>query len=147
MRHILSILILLFTFSCSTYSESEKNDFDKKIEAYIKKNKLNLKRSNSGLYFKITKEGEGRYVKFTDKVSFTYKGSFLSGKVFDHQEKPVEFDVKALISAWREIMLELKKGGEAYLIAPPQLGYGDNKLDDIPQNSILVYELQLVDVK
>lgn len=147
MKLILPLLLLFIGFSCSTYSESEKDDFDKKIEAHIKKNKLDLKRSNSGLYFKITKEGEGRLVKFTDKVSFTYKGSFLNGKVFDYQEKPVEFDVKALIGAWREIMLELKKGGEAYLIAPPQLGYGDNKLDDIPQNSILVYELQLVDVK
>ncbi|MES2799144.1 MAG: FKBP-type peptidyl-prolyl cis-trans isomerase [Bacteroidota bacterium] len=140
------VMILLIT-SCGTYSEDQKSDFDRKIESHIKKNKLDLKKSNSGLYFKITKEGEGRFVKFGDKVSFTYKGTFLDGKVFDHREVPVEFDVKALISAWREIMLELKKGGEAYLISPPQLAYGDHQLDDIPENSILVYEIKLIDVK
>jgi FKBP-type peptidyl-prolyl cis-trans isomerase len=33
------------------------------------------------------------------------------------------------------------------MIIPPQLGYGQNKLDDIPVNSILVFKMKIEDVK
>jgi FKBP-type peptidyl-prolyl cis-trans isomerase len=55
--------------------------------------------------------------------------------------------VKDLIGAWKEIMLELKPGATAFLIAPPYLGYGQHELDDIPANSILVYTLTIHNVK
>jgi FKBP-type peptidyl-prolyl cis-trans isomerase len=55
--------------------------------------------------------------------------------------------VKDLIGAWKEIMLELKPGAKAFLVAPPSLGYGDRQLDDIPANSILVFNMEVVGVK
>jgi FKBP-type peptidyl-prolyl cis-trans isomerase FkpA len=148
MKIIIGFLTLLFTVSaCQTYNEQDLESFDKQIKSYLKKKDLSCKRSASGLYYKIITPGEGQPIKFTDHVSFTYKGEFLDGKVFDQQKKPVEFEVRQLIGAWREIMLDLKPGGKAFLVAPPSLAYGDRQLDDIPQNSILVYELEVVSVK
>lgn len=132
---------------CTTYSEEQKEEFDGRIEKYLKKKGIKCQRSESGLYYKILEEGEGNLIILKDKVKFKYKGWLLSGKVFDEQlEEPVEFFVEELIGAWKEIMLKLRPGGKAYLVAPPQLGYGEHDLDDIPPNSILVFELEVVEV-
>jgi FKBP-type peptidyl-prolyl cis-trans isomerase FkpA len=148
MKHLVGLLVFVLTlFSCSTYNDDEIGSFDKQIKDHLSKKGIECKRSSSGLYYKIIEPGEGVQIKYTDRVSFTYKGEFLNGKVFDHEKKPVEFEVRQLIGAWKEIMVELRPGGKAFLVAPPQLGYGDRQLDDIPANSILVYNLEVHDVK
>lgn len=147
MRTLLFIIgVLVITSSCKTYSDDDLKVFDKEIETYIKSKNLDLKRSESGLYFTIIEEGEGDEILYSNNVSFTYKGTLLNGNVFDEQKEPVSFKVNQLIGAWKEIMLDLKKGGKAFLIAPPQLGYGDRELDKIPANSILVFEMEVTDV-
>lgn len=143
----LFLLLILCCTSCATYSEDEKDVFDQKIETYIKKKGLKLERTSSGLYYKIEYEGEGRKIQFKDRVTFKYKGSLLNGKVVDEQSEPIEFQVEELIAAWQETMLMLRPGGKAYIIAPPQLGYGQHDLEDIPQNSILIFEMEVVEVK
>lgn len=144
----LGLIILLLTFSgCKTYSDDELSSFDKQIESYLKKNNIECQRSSSGLYYNIIKEGEGRTIQFKDVVSFKYTGKLLDGTLFDKKTKPIEYKVEQLIGAWKEIMLELKEGGEAYLISPPQLGYGTHDLDDIPSNSILIFEIEVIEVK
>ncbi len=150
MRVFLSLLILFVAFSsCQTYSDSDLSTFDEKIQKFIKKSKIKYQKSESGLYYFIENEGEGDFVKLTDEVSFTYEGKLLDGTVFDgeNKRKPIKFQVSKLIQAWQETMLYLKKGGKAKIISPPQLGYGDYDLEDIPKNSILVFELEVVDVE
>ena len=143
-------MFLFFTailVGCKTYNEEEKQSFDGKIKTYLEKKGINCLRSDSGLYYTILEPGEGKNIQFEDIVSFSYTGSFINGQKFDQQKKPVEFAVKNLIGAWKEIMLELKSGAKVFLVAPPQLGYGEHELDDIPANSILVYEITVHGVK
>lgn len=148
MKFLVVLLAFLTLTSCGpTYSEEEKSNFDTEIEAYLKKNNIKCERSSSGLYFKIIEQGTGRKIKYGDRVSFTYKGELLDGTVFDKQTKPIEFDVDVLIAAWKETMLMLNEGGKAYLVTPPHLGYGTHELDDIPANSILVFTMEVVEVK
>lgn len=139
----LPLFIVFLLFSCKTYNEDQLDDFDAKIKTYLKEKNIDCVASESGLYYKIVKQGEGLRVQAKDRISFTYKGSFLDGKVFDEQKEPVTFAVGELIGAWKEMVLKLNEGGEAFLIAPPQLGYGSRDLDDIPANSILVYTLKV----
>ena len=148
MRIFLFLLMLIVTTSCGqTYSPEEKNKFDTKIEAFLKRKKIDCERSSSGLYYKIIAPGKGEAIQLKDEVTFTYKGSLLSGKVFDAIEEPVTFPVQSLIGAWKEVMLYLRPGGKAFLVSPPQLGYGEHDLDKIPPNSILVFEIEVVSVK
>ena len=142
-----SLCLLVLLAGCQTYSENDKNEFDDEIQKYIDKNNLDVERSESGLYYKIIEQGTGDKILFKDKVAFKYKGEFLDGKVFDEQKEPIEYNVDILIGCWKEIMLELNEGGKAFLIAPPTLGYGSNDLEAIPPNSILVYNLEVVEVK
>lgn len=145
---LLYILILMLTVaSCKTYDDDQLRDFDHQIKEYVEKNKIDCEQSETGLYYRILSEGDGERVHAKDKISFSYKGTFLDGSVFDEQKDPVSFYANDLIGAWKEIVLKLNEGGEAYLIAPPQLGYGSRNLDDIPANSILVYTLKVHQVE
>lgn len=147
MRKLIAFVSLLVLTACTTYSEEDKSNFDTQIESYLKKNKQECERSSSGLYYQIIEQGEGRAIKYGDRVAFKYKGELLDGTVFDKQTKPIEFDVDVLIAAWKETMLMLNEGGKAFIVVPPHLGYGTHELDDIPPNSILVYTMEVVEVK
>lgn len=145
---LISVLILSLLFvGCNSYSEDEKKSYDQQISEYLKKKDIKCTKTSSGLYYKILSQGEGRPILYKDVVSFKYKGEFIDGKVFDEKKEPIEYPVQELIGAWQEILLMLNEGGSAYLVCPPHLGYGGYDLDDIPPNSILVYNLEVVDVK
>jgi FKBP-type peptidyl-prolyl cis-trans isomerase len=146
-KFILLTVLGIALFSCKTYTEDDKKQFDLQIQEFLKKENITCKRSSSGLYFKILEEGQGEQIRYSDIVSFTYRGTLLNGKVFDEQKEPVEFEVRQLIGAWKEIMLELKPGGKAFLVAPPHLGYGEHELSHIPPHSILVFELEVKNVR
>ena len=142
------IISIVFS-SCKTYSDEDHSTFNLKIKNYLSKSKQkDFEKSESGLYFKIIKEGNGEFIKLTDEVSFNYVGKLLTGKIFDgeHKKNPISFKVADLIEGWKEGMLYLKKGGKAKLIIPPYLGYGDYDLEKIPPHSVLVFEVEVVDV-
>ena len=147
MRKLIQFLLFLLLTSCSTYSDQEIQDFDSKISSHIKRNKLKFIKSSSGLYYHLKKNGEGKFIRYTDSVSITYSGFLLNGKRFDNQKNPITFAVRDLIAGWKEVLLMCKKGSEVQMILPPNIAYGDNSLDDIPQNSILKFEMKVWDVK
>jgi FKBP-type peptidyl-prolyl cis-trans isomerase FkpA len=148
MKYFTFVLITLFLVGCKTYSEEDKSEFDKKIEKFIAKSDIKYERSESGLYYFIENVGEGDLIKFNDEVSFTYTGKLLNGKTFDgmHKRTPVTYEVSKLIEGWKEAFMYLKKGGKVKLIIPPTLGYGDHDLPDIPPHSILVFDIEIIDV-
>lgn len=93
-------------------------------------------------------EGEGEeLIQRGSIVKLSYKGQLKNGKVFDQTEpgKPFESEIKGLIGGFQEALLGQKKGAKLRLIIPPHLGYGTDKLDKIPANSILIFELEVVD--
>ena len=147
MRKLIQFLLFLLLTSCSTYSDQEIQDFDSKISTHIKRNKLKFIKSSSGLYYHLKKNGEGKFILYTDSVTITYSGFLLNGKRIDFQKAPVKFAVRDLIAGWKEVLLMCKKGSEVQMILPPTIAYGDHKLDNIPQNSILKFNMKVWEVK
>ena len=146
---LLFLLVLLISVSCKTYNDDDRNSFDLKIKKYISKSGKHFERSESGLYYRVIKEGEGTVIRPMDEVEFTYIGKLLNGKIFDseHVQRTVKFKVPELIMAWQEAMNYVHEGGRIELISPPSLGYGDYDLERIPKNSILHFELQIHKVR
>ncbi|MGX2968153.1 FKBP-type peptidyl-prolyl cis-trans isomerase [Ursidibacter sp. B-7004-1] len=112
--------------------------------------KAGVKKTESGLLYKIEKAGEGESPKATDTVKVHYKGTLTDGTVFDssyERKEPIEFQLNQLIPGWIEAIPMLKKGGKMEIVLPPQLGYGDRQAGKIPANSTLIFEIELLDFK
>ena len=144
---IIMMVCLYVIQSCQTYSEDDLEEFDKQIKTYVSENKLEHRKTTSGLYYHIINEGTSRKIKYTDSVFISYVGELLNGKIIDKQEKPIQFSVRDLLKGWQEGLSFCGENAQINLIIPPQLGYGDNELDDIPPHSILRYSIKVSKIK
>lgn len=131
-------------------AEAEKNKVA--AEAFMTKNKTaeGVQTTASGLQYKILTEGSGAKPKIDDIVVVNYKGTLIDGTEFDSSYKrnqPAEFPIRGVIPGWTEGLQLMKKGGKAMLYVPPELGYGDRARSQIPASSVLVFEVELVDMK
>lgn len=112
--------------------------------------KAGVKKTTSGLLYKIEKAGEGNSPKPADTVKVHYKGTLTDGTVFDssyERKEPIEFQLSQLIPAWIEAIPMIKKGGKMEIVVPPELGYGARQAGKIPANSTLIFEIELLDFK
>ena len=103
-----------------------------------------------GIYYWIMKEGNGRQVSIDDTVTIFYKGYLLKdGSVFDEtKDKPATFPLKRLIMGWQIGVPLCKVGGKIKIIIPSNLAYSiRTRGAKIPPNSILVFEIEVVDAK
>ena len=124
----------------------------KKAQEFLEENKKKegVKVTETGLQYKILTEGAGSSPKKSDTVVVHYKGTLLDGTEFDSsykREKPAEFPVEAVIPGWTEALQKMKKGGKWQLYIPPELAYGERGRPSIPANSVLVFEVELIDIK
>jgi peptidylprolyl isomerase len=108
----------------------------------------------SGVRYIVEKKGTGSKSSPGKTVQVNYKGSFLSGQVFDSsdiQGGPIEFPVGvgAVIKGWDEMVLDMQIGEKRVVVIPPELAYGERGVGNgvIPPNSFLVFEMELVSVK
>lgn len=114
----------------------------------IKKDK-NSKELANGAIIQITKKGKGKQPKATDTVKVHYEGTLLDGKVFDSSIKrgqPAQFPLNQVISCWTLGLQEMKVGSKAKLYCPPATAYGDRQSGPIPAGSLLVFDVELLEI-
>lgn len=146
---IVLFLAVVLLSSCKSYNDEDLSNFDQQIQKYIKDNNLQYEKSESGMYYSIINQGDGEEaIRITDEVTFSYKGSFLSGEVFQviKDQDAITFQVRDLIVGWQDALSLITNQGEIHVIIPPHLGYGTKKTGLIEPNSILVYELKVLEV-
>jgi FKBP-type peptidyl-prolyl cis-trans isomerase FklB len=112
--------------------------------------KPGVKKTDSGLQYKIIEEGSGEPPKPNDQVSVKYTGKLLDGTVFDSTDRnagqPRKFSVNGVIPGWREGLQMMRKGAKWELYIPSELAYGERGNQSIPGNSVLIFEVELVDI-
>ncbi|MFA3780852.1 FKBP-type peptidyl-prolyl cis-trans isomerase [Yersinia sp. 1652 StPb PI] len=109
-----------------------------------------VKKTESGLLYKVEKAGTGEAPKDSDTVVVNYKGTLTDGTEFDNSYKrgePLSFRLDGVIPGWTEGLKQIKKGGKITLVIPPELAYGKTGVPGIPANSTLVFDVELLDVK
>lgn len=118
------------------------------IEEYVKKKNLKGSYTPSGLFVAINEAGSGRNPDASSIVKVEYTGYFLDGRVFDGCEtgKPIEFGLDQVVSGWTEGIPHFKKGGSGVLILPSHIAYGPSGRGPIPPNTVLAFDIRLVDI-
>jgi FKBP-type peptidyl-prolyl cis-trans isomerase len=104
----------------------------------------------SGLVFIPVRAGTGPSPGASDKVKVNYEGKLLDGTIFDSSYKrgqPIEFPLNGVIPCWTEGVQKMKVGGEATLVCPSSIAYGDRGSPPaIPPGATLVFKVELLGV-
>lgn len=144
-----------FTALQQRAKESATADAEKQLaagKAYLEQNqkKPGVKVTDSGLQYEVLKSGNGPKPKATDTVKVHYHGTLIDGTVFDssiQRNEPIEFPVGGVIKGWVEALQLMSVGDKWRLTIPAELAYGARAAGEIPANSVLVFEVELLEIK
>ena len=136
---------------------------DKRSEALSKENtaasarmlaangkKSGVVTTESGLQYKIVREGNDVRPGPMDTVEVNYEGTNLKGKVFDSsydRGQSITFPLNGVIKGWTEGLQLVGEGGEIMLWIPAELAYGDRNVGaNIGPNEALTFKVELISV-
>jgi len=142
---LLGLLAILFA-ACSKDDDGQDELDDQIIQDYLNQHNLDADSHPSGMFYIIEDEGTGEHPETNATVEVLYIGSLTNGNVFDETtgNAPVSFPLQNLIEGWKIGIPLMKKGGSATFFIPSRLGYGSTAHYGIPANSVLIFEITLV---
>ncbi|MBP5457154.1 MAG: FKBP-type peptidyl-prolyl cis-trans isomerase [Paludibacteraceae bacterium] len=132
-------------------SEEERMKAQLKNEEYLSANKKNegVIVTASGLQYKVLTEGTGAKPTVDDVVKVHYTGKLTDGTVFDssvQRGEAAQFPVGQVIPGWTEGLQLMSVGSKYEFTIPSNLAYGERPTGPIPANSILIFEVELLDI-
>jgi FKBP-type peptidyl-prolyl cis-trans isomerase FklB len=103
----------------------------------------------SGLQYEVLNTGAGAMPTHEDTIRAHYHGTLIDGTVFDSsydRGQPAEFPVGGVIAGWTEALQLMNAGSKWRLYVPSELAYGEQGVGSIPPHSVLVFDVELLDV-
>jgi FKBP-type peptidyl-prolyl cis-trans isomerase FkpA len=145
------VLMLFSSFlmnSCSKDDDFADRD-DESIKDYLESKNLTAQKTESGLYYIITVPGSSEKPDLNSLVTVHYKGYFLDDSVFEssYSGTPPTFPLANVIAGWREGIQLYGKGGKGTLLIPSNLAYGSTPRTGIPANSVLIFDINLINIE
>lgn len=134
---------------------AEKNK--KRSDDFLNQNrkKKNIKELASGIQYRIIEDGTGNRPTMDSEVTIHYRGSIIgSENIANYQEfdssfrgEPKTFKVNAVLKGWQEILPLMRPGGKWQVFIPPELAYGVRGQSPIGPNEVLIFDINLLDIK
>lgn len=132
----------------ATQSKESKDAAKAFFEKLDKEGKA--KKTGSGLYYEILKEGSKEKPKKDSNVKIDYVGKLINGTEFDSSKKhgqPATFNLSGVIPGFNEGLQLIGKGGSIRLYVPSELAYKDTaNLPGIPAGSTLIFDVDMLDI-
>lgn len=150
---LLAFVALMGCKSEDVFDEQEQLAIDVKlIQDYLQANDINAQQiEDTGIYYVIYQEGTGPNAEFASSVFTHYRGYLLDQTEFDSStgSGPFDFVIGAgqVIRGWELGFRQLNKGASATLFIPSKYGYGTNRQGLIPANSVLIFDVDVVDIR
>ncbi|NRB13731.1 MAG: FKBP-type peptidyl-prolyl cis-trans isomerase [Rhizobiales bacterium] len=120
--------------------------------AYLAENgkKDGVTTTASGLQYEVITKGSGTEKPLaTHQVKTHYHGTLTNGTVFDssvERGEPITFPVNGVIKGWIEALQLMVVGDKWRLTVPSELAYGAQAQGQIPANSVLIFEVELIEI-
>lgn len=151
MRSINLVFSMIFALVLTGCSNKDKDpgcttaaEDDAKMQNYISANGITATKHASGMYYQIIEPGSGATPTINSTVKANYTGKFTNNTSFD--AGVASFPLGGVIEGWQIGIPLIKQGGKIKLIIPPYLGYGCSAYRSIPGNSVLVFDVELLEV-
>lgn len=156
--NIKNILIFSFVIMVGLSSCLKGDNFDPEVQAekdeaiivkFLADKNISAVRHSSGVYYQILVPGDGNFsYNANTQVSAKYIGRLLTGAVFDQTStEALTFKLGDVIMGWQIGVPLIKKGGKIRLFIPSGYGYGQQGQGPIPSNSVLDFDIELVNVQ
>jgi FKBP-type peptidyl-prolyl cis-trans isomerase FkpA len=149
MKKYLVSLMLLVTIAGCKKVQTDFTETDRQIiQNYITSHNLtNVKSTPEGLYYIIEKPGSTAHPNIYSTVIMAYTGKLANDTIFDttEGESPATFGLTSVITGWQIGVPFFGRGGKGKLLIPSSLGYGSVAQYGIPKNSVLIFDINLLD--
>jgi FKBP-type peptidyl-prolyl cis-trans isomerase FkpA len=143
---LLLLFILPFLFSCKKTTVDQAAIDHAAILKYIADKGLVADSLSSGLYYVIADSGTGNSPNTSSYITVNYKGYYTNDVIFDQTTgTTASFILGKVIEGWKQGIPLIKKGGKIKLLVPSALGYGTAGLGSVPPNSVLIFDVELID--
>lgn len=147
-------IIFLFVGACTKTegnddTERIKKQDDEILKNYLKDKSIEAEKTSSGLYYHISREGNGVHPDKNSTVTVRYKGYLANGDIFDQtgSGSAATFPLSGVILGWQEGIPFFSENGVGQLFIPSHLAYGKRGSRNIPPNTPLIFDITLSDVK
>lgn len=102
----------------------------------------------SGLQYEVLQATEGEHPGEKDTVSVNYRLTYLDGREGDASVRgiPSTFDLDSLIPGFREGLMLMTEGSQYRFYVHPSLGYGEEGSTRIEPNTLLIFDVELVEI-
>lgn len=138
------------TYMSKMQAEKSKPRIDSGTNFLAKnKTKPGVLTTASGLQYEVITEGTGDKPTAADSVTCHYRGTLLNGTVFDNsydRGQPITFSLGGVIPGWTEGLQLMSVGSKYKFYIPYTLGYGAFDYGPIPGGSLLIFEVELLNV-
>jgi len=124
-----------------------KEEGEKFLAANAKKE--GVKTLESGVQYKVLKEGTGIVPADTSLVKVHYEGRLLNDSVFDSSYKrgePITLRCNQTIKGWTDAIVNMPAGSIWEVYIPQELAYGEREQGMIKPFSALVFKIELLEV-
>ena len=156
MKKIILLIILstglLLSIGCNDDSVSILKEQNIEIQDYLVENGWlddAIPIGDSSVWYVIDVEGTGIDTPtISSTVTVHYEGRLLDDTKFDSsidRGQPFISSLQNVIEGWQIGIPLFKKGGKGKLFITSEKGYGDSNHNSIPQNSVLYFEIELID--
>jgi FKBP-type peptidyl-prolyl cis-trans isomerase len=106
--------------------------------------------TESGLQYKVVREGDGPRPMATDTVEVNYRGTLIDGTEFDSsyaRGSSVSFALNQVIPGWTEGLQLMPVGSAFQFVIPPELAYGAGGAGQtIGPNATLIFDVELLQI-
>lgn len=139
------------------------------IDNFLAEKGIQATKLPSGIRYVITKQGKGPLAGSSQTVEVNYDGYLLNGTHFDtnveslakendlydsmraqmdgYQPMAVTIDQSSVIPGWHLALKQLNEGAKGTFYIPSKLAYGQRRTGPIAENSILVFDIEMIDIK
>lgn len=145
MKYLIALLLVLPLWSACEKDQAKADE--ETILEYLEVHSLTAEKHSSGLYYNMVREGTGIRPDQMSTIKVQYRGYLTDGLVFDEAtgEDTLVTQLFNLLQGWQIGLPLMKSGGIATFYFPSEMGYGEYGVGDIPENSVLIFDIELFD--
>lgn len=149
MKNFLTLFSLFILISCVQDSPNVKQIENMQFFIDNKKN-VEVVEIEPGLQYSVINQGyaSGSNPELNQTITAHFHGTLTNGEVFwsSLDTEPLEIELSKLIIGCQKAISLMKKGDKWMVYIDPTMAYGEEGRPGIPSNSILIFEIELLEI-